>query len=67
MKEKKVFILEEIISNIPYYIFWKDKDLNYLGANKLFAKSAGYDNPEDLIGKSDYDCCWTKEEADFLG
>lgn len=59
-------VLEQILENIPHYIFWKDKNLNYLGANKKFAIAAGFENIESLVGKSDYDACWTKEEADFF-
>lgn len=54
-------VLEKIIDNIPYYIFWKDKDLVFRGCNKLFAQQFGYDDPTDIIGKSDFDFDWTPE------
>ena len=41
---KDPFLLEEIINTIPYRIFWKDKDLNFLGANRLFALDAGFED-----------------------
>ena len=65
MKENNL-VLEEIIDNIPYFVFWKDVNSNYLGCNKKFAESAGFSSPKDLVGKNDYDSCWTKEEADFF-
>ena len=59
-------VLEQVIENIPYYVFWKDINLNYLGGNELFAQSAGFQSVEDMKGKNDYDGCWTKEEAEFF-
>lgn len=64
-KEKKI-VLEKVIENIPYYVFWKDIDLNYLGGNELFAKSAGFSSVNSMIGKNDFDGCWTNSEAEFF-
>jgi PAS domain S-box-containing protein len=55
---------ENIINNVPSYIFWKDRNSRYLGCNRLFAKAAGFDSPEEIIGKSDYDMPWLKTESD---
>lgn len=57
-------ILQQIIETLPYAIFWKDKDLNYLGCNTFFAKLAGFDNPSKIVGLSDYDLPWSKSESD---
>jgi len=57
-------ILQNIISNIPYCVFWKDKNSVYLWCNDNFAKLAGVEKPEDVIGKTDYDLPWKKEESD---
>jgi PAS domain S-box-containing protein len=57
-------LLQTVIESIPSRIFWKDKDLNYLGCNTLFAKDAGMDNPEDLVGKNDFDTGW-KDQAEL--
>ncbi len=57
---------ELIVDSIPSYIFWKDKNSVYLGCNKNFAKRAGVGTPENIVGKTDYDLAWTKEEADFF-
>lgn len=54
-------VLDQIIDNIPYYIFWKDTNLRYLGANRQFAVSAGFKDVASIIGKNDFDGCWTKE------
>lgn len=56
--------LQLIIDYIPQQIYWKDIDLIYRGCNQNFARAAGFDDPENIIGKSDYDLSWTKEEAE---
>ena len=53
-----------VLDNIPQFIYWKDKNSIYLGCNKNFAKAAGVDKPENIIGKTDYDLAWDKSEAD---
>ena len=57
-------LLQSIIQTIPLRIFWKDHDLNYLGCNTVFAKDAGFENPKQMIGKSDFDMGW-KDQAKF--
>ncbi|MEJ2181498.1 MAG: ATP-binding protein, partial [Gammaproteobacteria bacterium] len=57
-------MLQLVLDNIPVRVFWKDKNSNYLGCNKLFAHDAGLKSPEDLVGKSDYDMGW-KEQAEL--
>ena len=59
-------ILESILSAIPHSVFWKDRDSRYLGCNRRFALDAGLSMPADLIGKTDYEMPWTKEESDFF-
>ena len=46
-------MLQMVIENIPENIFWKDKDLVYLGCNKNYAKLVGLKSTEDIIGKTD--------------
>ena len=58
--------LQLVMNNIPQAVFWKSKDLVYLGANQAFAEDAGAESSQDLIGKTDYDLAWKKEEADFF-
>lgn len=56
----KVEWLENIIKYAPDWIYWKNKELIYLGCNEQFAKAAGYSNPEDIIGKTDQELVWHK-------
>jgi diguanylate cyclase (GGDEF)-like protein/PAS domain S-box-containing protein len=47
-----------VIDSTPTRIFWKDRDLRYLGCNMVFARDAGVAHPKDLIGKDDYQMGW---------
>jgi PAS domain S-box-containing protein len=57
-------MLRLVIDNIPQRVFWKDIHSVYLGCNMNFARAAGADRPEDIVGKTDYDLAWTRAEAD---
>tara|TARA_R110001606_G_scaffold348746_1_gene498392 strand:+ start:21848 stop:24349 length:2502 start_codon:yes stop_codon:yes gene_type:complete len=50
--------LQSIIETIPVRIFWKDKNLRFLGCNTAFANDAGETSPDDIIGKLDSDLSW---------
>ena len=58
-------MLRLVLDYIPQAVFWKDRNSVYLGCNRNFARVAGFDHPQALIGKTDYDLAWKKEEADF--
>ena len=57
-------IMAAILDAVPARIFWKDKDLVYLGCNAPFARDAGFSRPEDVIGKDDYQMGW-REQAEI--
>lgn len=56
-------ISENIIDNIPQAVFWKDSNGAFLGGNNLFLKVLGLNTLKDLIGKTDFDMPYPKEEA----
>lgn len=58
-------LLKLVMDNIPQAIFWKDRSSVYLGCNRRFAALAGVGKPENIVGKTDYDLPWEREEADF--
>ena len=58
-REKAVLL--GIISTIPHAVFWKDREFRYLGCNQRLAHLAGLDRPEDIIGKTDFDCPWAAQ------
>ena len=58
-------LFDNVLSNIPASVFWKDRNSVYLGGNERFARDTGLQSPQEFIGKTDYDLAWTKEQADF--
>ncbi len=58
--------LQSVLDELPIGIFWKDKDSRFLGCNKLVAEVGGLDSTSEIIGKSDYDMPWKKEESDWF-
>lgn len=57
-------MLATILDAIPVRVFWKDRNSVYLGCNRNFARDAGLERVEDIIGKDDYALGW-KEQADL--
>ncbi|MBN1584248.1 MAG: PAS domain S-box protein [Anaerolineae bacterium] len=57
-------MLRSIVDTIPEMIFWKDRNSVFMGCNERFALAAGMESPEEIIGKTDYNMAWTKEQSD---
>jgi PAS domain S-box-containing protein len=60
-------IIEGIINTIPVRVFWKDRDLVFLGCNAAFARDAGFADPKDIIGKDDYQMGWRDQAELYRG
>ena len=58
-------ILQYVVDNVPYCIFWKDKNSRYLGCNKNFAALDGSSDPREMIGKTDHDTAWRAHANDY--
>jgi diguanylate cyclase (GGDEF)-like protein/PAS domain S-box-containing protein len=56
-------LLKMIIDTAPIRVFWKDTKLRYMGCNPAFAKDAGAESAQDIIGKDDFQLAW-KEQAE---
>ncbi|NMC34091.1 MAG: PAS domain S-box protein, partial [Veillonellaceae bacterium] len=48
-------MLQAVLDNIPQRVFWKDRNLTFLGCNRPLARDVGFQNPSDIVGKTDYD------------
>ena len=46
-------MLPLVLDTIPQRVFWKDRNLTYLGCNRPFANDAGYEHPCQIVGKND--------------
>jgi len=51
-------MLQAVIENAPFRIFWKDREFRFLGCNAAFARDAGFSKPLEVIGKDDFQMCW---------
>ena len=60
-------LLEGIINSIPVSVFWKDRNLVYLGCNAPFARDAGFAVPKDVVGKDDYQMGWHAQADLYRG
>ena len=58
-------MLQLVLDYIPQFVFWKDRNSVFLGCNRNFARAAGANSSDELIGKTDYELPWTREEAEF--
>jgi PAS domain S-box-containing protein len=54
-------LLKEVVESVPIRVFWKDKQLRYLGCNTLFAEDSGLASPDELLGKTDFDMGWEEQ------
>jgi len=58
-------MLTAVLDTIPVRVFWKNRNLEYLGCNAGFAQDAGVATPEELVGRSDYDTGWRGQAARY--
>lgn len=61
---RKEAYFENIINNVPHALFWKDKNSVFMGCNERFAKLATLKSAREIVGKTDYDLPWSKQESD---
>jgi len=47
--------LKLVLDTIPIGVFWKDKDLTYLGCNNSFARLIGIESADSIVGKKDHE------------
>jgi PAS domain S-box-containing protein len=57
-------MLQTILDSIPSAVFWKDRRLLYLGANRTFLKAVGLKSTQEIVGKNDFNLSWEKSQAE---
>jgi PAS domain S-box-containing protein len=57
-------MLQAVLDAIPQRVFWKDRNSVYLGCNKPLSQDAGYSDPAEIVGKTDYDTAY-RETAEI--
>ncbi|MGB9751189.1 PAS domain S-box protein [Roseiflexus castenholzii] len=58
-------MLQLVIDNLPQAIFWKDRELRFLGGNQRLLSDAGLTSVDDIIGKTDFDMPWKDHAAAY--
>ncbi len=54
-------LLRTIVDTVPIRVFWKDRELRYLGCNPSFARDAGKESPDELLGLDDTHMGWAEQ------
>jgi PAS domain S-box-containing protein len=47
--------LRMVLNNIPQRVFWKNREMIFQGCNLPMARDCGFNDPAELIGKSDFE------------
>ncbi|MEH2436015.1 MAG: response regulator [Nostoc sp.] len=59
-------LMRLVFDTIPHWVGWKDINSVYLGCNQSFADVLNLNSPDEIVGKSDYDLVFSKEESDLF-
>jgi len=59
-------MLELVMNSIPQHIFWKDRNLVYVGCNQNGARYLGLHHPSGIAGKTDCDLALNASEPEQL-
>lgn len=62
--ERSQNLLQTVIDTAPIRVFWKDRDLRYLGCNPIFAQDGGH-HPSEMIGRDDYEMGWAAQADSY--
>jgi PAS domain S-box-containing protein len=69
MEEKLIIsneMFQKVLDTIPQFICWKDRDSRFLGCNKNYAEMIGFSDSKSIVGKTDWDLPWKKEETEHF-
>jgi signal transduction histidine kinase len=66
MKSDNEFDVLELLFNFMPYVFWKDKNGIYYGANLNQAKALGLDSPSEMVGKNIFELLKNHEQARLI-
>ncbi|MEH2220854.1 MAG: response regulator [Nostoc sp.] len=59
-------LMRLVFDTIPYWVGWKDINSVYLGCNQSLADMLNLSSPDEIVGKTDYDLNFSKEECDWF-
>lgn len=58
--------LDNVIRIVPASIYWKDKNFVIRGSNLYHTKLAGFSDPKDVIGKTEFDFVWKAQANEII-
>lgn len=58
--------LDNILKYAPGLVYWKDVNSVYQGCNDEFARLAGLESRDQVVGKTDFDLIWKDEAALYV-
>jgi|GEM_PF-6390069 len=59
-------MLRLVLDHMPAGVFWKDRNSRYLGCNRVCARDAGLETPDEIIGKTDENLVWKEQAGHYL-
>ena len=65
-RRRQEALLHYIIANVPFSIFWKDREGRFLGGNDNFVNDMRIASMADFVGKNDYEVGFPPAQADFF-
>lgn len=63
-RQRSEGMLATVLNTVPQAVFWKDRNSVYLGCNEAFARIAGLARAADIVGRTDFDLPWRREESE---
>jgi PAS domain S-box-containing protein len=58
--------LDNVIRIVPASIYWKDINFVIRGSNLFHTQLAGFSDPKEVIGKTEYDFVWKEQAAEII-
>src|SRR4051812_16277787 len=59
-------LVEAMLDNIPDRIYFKDTQSRFIKISKALAKRFGIENPDDAVGKTDFDFVAAEKAREFF-
>lgn len=59
-------MLQSVMDNIPQLVSWKSNNFTYMGSNRSFDQFFGVQHARELIGKTDTEFLFNKQDADAM-
>ncbi|MEH2362129.1 hybrid sensor histidine kinase/response regulator [Nostoc sp.] len=59
-------LMRLVFDTIPHWVGWKDINSVYLGCNQSLADALNLSSPDEILGKTDYDLLFSKQESDWF-